>query len=338
MRNFILPLLLTVSLTSPLLAFERGEVILKTAVEDAQGNGTWEVYGGFEDWSYLGRIDAVALIFKPVPFNGDGDILAPAPNQVFFDLFGTIHFWNGELQRTTQPGLGYSELFHDDAQLGEMAPMRNGHFLLAERSSTRDRGVKLIELDLNGIVAEYPLPGVVDAAKDRVLGAQHLDLLADQCTVLYSLGDDDPDGYHVRRYNLCTRQAEADFGAPVAGQQAGTIRQLPDGDVLVSTAVAIFRYSPQGSVARVYPIEGITHIALSPEGDAVWASGVTEEKAKLFLLDLKDAIPRAKAYGVGNPGSQSIYHDVAIADLSVVDEWRASAAPSNGRVRALRPH
>lgn len=338
MRTFILPLLLTVSLTSPSFAFERGEVILKTAVEDQQGNGSWEVYGGLADWAYLGRVDGVPLIFKTVPFNGDGDILAPASSQVFFNLFGTINLWNGELQRYTEPGLGYSELFHDDAELGEIAPMRNGHFLLAERSSPRDRGVKLIEFDLRGVVAEYPLPGVVDAVKDRVLGAQHIELLADQCNVLYSLGDDDPNGYHVRRYNLCTRQAGEDFGTPVAGQHAGTIRQLPDGDVLVSTRVAIFRYSAQGSVARVYPIEGITHIALSPEGDAVWASGVQEEKAKLYLLDLKEAVPAAKAYGVGNPGSQSIDHDVEIADLSVVGEWRASAAPSNGRVRALRPH
>jgi hypothetical protein len=44
----------------------------------------------------------------------------------------------------------------------------------------------------------------------------------------------------------------------------------------------------------------------------------------------------AVSVSLGNPGSQSSVVPLEVSDLVVVDEWRASAIPLNGRVRSAR--
>src|SRR5204862_452166 len=130
---------------------------------------------------------------------------------VLFHDGHTLSVWNGT-QR---------DIFHDDAHLGEIAPLRGGRFLVAERS-----GAKLIEFDLRRRIADFDLPD----------GALHVEALANNCTVLYSTGAD----ARVRRANICGGAAGPDFASLPAGNVAGAIRQMPGGDVLVAGGDAVF--------------------------------------------------------------------------------------------------
>lgn len=335
MRSPFVALLLAIA-AAPLFAMDRGTVLLdvRTHVPETPkiSFDFWQYRDG---WPYAIQSGGEALIFKHVPLTGTGHLLVPAPDQFVFEDDGTVSTWDGVEHRFTEPGLGYTEIFHDEAFLGEIAPMRSGNFLIAESWNERAHGAKLIEFNLHGIVAEYPFPEVVDVANNSVLGAEHIELLADQCTVLYTTGEDDPAGNRVRRLNICTRQPQPDFAALPAGRYAGAIRQLPNGDVLVANGAAVLRFSPQGSLLRTYPLEGVTHIALTADGAAFWAAGVELDVAKLVRLDLDGSATAAR---LGNPASESLYAPLEINDLVVVGEWRAGSPALNRRVRAVRPH
>jgi hypothetical protein len=285
MRSRFVALLLVIA-AAPLFAMDRGTVLLdvRTTIPETPriSYDFWQYRDG---WPYALDSGGEALIYKHVPLSGSGHLLVPAPDQFVFEDDGTVSMWDGVQRVFTEPGVGYTEIFHDDAFFGEIAPMRSGNFLIAESWNERAHGAKLIEFNLHGVVAEYPFPELVDVANSRVLGAEHVELLADQCTVLYTNGSDDPAGNRVRRLNICTRQPEPDFATLLAGPYAGAIRQLPDGDVLVANGAAILRFSPAGSLLRTYPLEGATHIALTPDGSAFWAAGVELDIAKLVHLD-----------------------------------------------------
>lgn len=291
----------------------------------------WQYHDG---WSYA-VLTGQLLIYKTVPLSGDGQLFVPAPDQYLFESGGTVSMWDGVERVFTDPGPGYTDIFHDDAYLGEIAPMRNGNFLIPELQSPRALGAKLIEFNLHGIVAEYPFPEVIDVAHDRAIGARHIELLADQCTLLYTTGDEDPSGNRVRRLNICRRQQEPDFAPLLPGQYAGAIRQLPGGDLLVANGTAILRFSAQGVLVRTYPLNGVTHIALTPDGGAVWAAGAKDDAAKFVRLELNGDQKPAR---LGNPGFSSAYAPLAVDDLVVIGEWRAASPALNRRVRAVRPH
>src|SRR5207248_6897460 len=120
-----------------------------------------------------------------------------------------ISFWDGTLLTFQMPGKAYRDIFSDDVELGEIAPARFGHFLVAERSADRARGARLIEFTLQGRLADHVFPEVLDA-NGRALGARHIELLADGCTLLYTNGSDDANGNRVRRMDICTDTAETD--------------------------------------------------------------------------------------------------------------------------------
>lgn len=312
-------LILTIVLTCPLAAFENGEVYLDTRTD------LW-VYRA--DWSYAVGGGAFPLIDKFVPFAGPGHFLAPAPNRIVFHDGRAVSAWDGVLRLFNEPGKGYDDLFTADTELTEIAPGRAGRYLVAERWNDRQLGAKLIEFDLRGRVAEYRFPDVI--VGDRALGAMHIELLADQCTVLYTLGSDDPAGNRVRRFNICTNEAQTDFASLVAGQYAGAIRQLPNGEVLVANGDAVLRFTPQGSLVRSYQVAQVTHLALSADGRSFWTAGVDLDHADLRAFDADGS---SRAITIGNPGMQSLTVPVDVSDLVVVGEWRAAVTQ---RARAFR--
>ena len=191
-------LILAALVTAPLAAFERGEVYF-----DVTGTGLWVYRSG---WPYAVGV-GVPLIYKTVPFAGAGHFLVPAPDRILFTLDRTVSVWDGVARYYNEPGKGYDDIFPAGTDLGEIAPSRAGRYLVAERWNDRGRGAKLIEFDLHGRVEEYRFPELI--ANDRALGAMHIELLADHCTVLYTLGNDDPAGSRVRRLNICTNEAQA---------------------------------------------------------------------------------------------------------------------------------
>jgi hypothetical protein len=339
MRSRLLLLILTVLLATPLVAsdrgaayFQGGEVYFQTTrtssigANSVTGSDVWVYRDG---WSYAGAGGGgFLLIFKFVPFAEEAHYLVPAPTRILFHHHRTVSVWDGVLRYSNEPGKGYDDIFTDDTELSEIAPSRAGRYLVAERWHDSARGAKLIEFDLHGAVAEYRLPQVV--VNDRALGAVHIELLADQCTVLYTLGNDEPNGNHVRRFNICTNEAQSDFALLVAGQYAGAIRQLPNGDVLVANGNVILRLTSTGSLIRSYELSGVTHLALSSDGRTFWAGAVHLDKAELREFDLDG---NSRSIPLGNPGMASFTVPLEVSALVVVGEWRAGV---DRRVRVVR--
>lgn len=335
-RSIVLALLATVLAATPLLAFDRGEVLLENRTQPAKplDPSTYDL------WQYSGgayaSLTAWTLIEKPVPYTGSGHFLVPQANQIIFHSGQTVSVWDGVIHRFTESVKGYSDIFHDDTELGEFAPMRNGDFLVAERWNSLAHGASVIEFNFKGEVRSYRFPDVIDSANQRALGARHIELLADNCTLLYTLGLDDANGNRVRRMNICTGLPQTDFATLPAGQYAGAIRQLSGGNVLVADGTAVLMFSSEGSLLRSYQFPGVTSLALSVDGRTFWAAAVDHEQAALMHFNPGVADGAAVSVGLGNPGSQSIVVPLEVSDLVVVDEWRASAIPANGRVRAAR--
>jgi hypothetical protein len=297
----------------PLAAFDRGAVYFEHR-SSLPGNSRvfFEPWLFEPQWDYAVAAGATPLIYKLVPMFGSGHFFIPATNEVVFHNGGTVSVWDGVNHIFTEPGLGYTELFHDDAELGEIAPMRSGNFLVPERAAF----AKLIEFNLNGRVAEIPFPNSI--------GSLHIELLGDQCTLLYSVAN------RVARMNICTGAALSDFAALAAGETAGSIRALPNGDVLVASGNAVVQFTAAGALLRTYPFAGVTHIALTPDGGGFYAGGVSAGKATLRFYGPPKEIP------LGNPEMTDAFVPEQADDLVVVGEWRAATAVPIKRLRAVR--
>lgn len=260
--------------------------------------------------SVLGYL-ANSLIHKQIPFSDfDGNFFMPRIEETVFHYKGTVSTWDGKPTIFSLPGKGYTEIFHNDAELTEIAPMRSGNYLVAER-----RAGDLIEFDMQGVVAKYPFPG-----------ATHIELLYDQCTVLFTSGDDDPHGNRVRRMNICTGEQLPDFATLLPGQYAGSIRQLPNTDVLVANESAVLQFDRFGTLLHTYPYV-ITHLGLTPDGSRFWASGTIDGQPHLLRFDPSrpHAEPESLRFDMG------IAWGLAIRELVVVGEWRSAMRPVKGR-------
>lgn len=323
MRNLLILLML---FATPLAARNRGDVEFEhRAASPFVSTPYFECWEFDPRWDYALAAGAQALIYKAVPYiDNPGHFLIPATNEIVFHSERTVSYWDGIPHIFTEPGKGYSDIFTADAELGEMAPKRSGNFLVPERWNDRARGAKLIEFNVQGRVAEYRFPEVVE--NDRSIGAEHIEMLVDECTLLYAAGN------RVARMNLCTRQAASDFATLSEGESAGSIRQLPNGDVLLASGSAVLQFTKDGALLRSYPFLGVTHLALTPDGAAFWAAGVFADKAELRLYD--NGI--AKTIKLGNPGMGDPSVPLDASDLVVVGEWRAGAVPVKTRGRAVR--
>jgi hypothetical protein len=301
-----LTLLLALLVALPLAAFDRGEVYFEHSSALPWSSDTYfETWAFAPAWSYAVAADAVPLIDKLVPYLGSGHFFVAAPNQIVFHSGGTMFVWDGVYRRFTDAGNGAVEIFHDDAPLGEIVPMRSGRFLVPA-------GAKLIEFDLHGRIAEHAFPG-----------AEHVELLGDQCTLLYGAGN------RVARMSLCSGTALTDFATLAADDVVGSIRQLPNRDVLVATGNGIAQFTADGALLRTYSFAGATHIALTPDGGAFYAAGVIANRAELRFYGEPKEIP------IGNPRMQTAFVPLHADDLVVVGEWRAAAQPMVRR-RAAR--
>jgi hypothetical protein len=314
-------------------ALTPGEVFLRDRTTSPTFGGTsdlWIYSGG----RYAGFAGGVALIYQVHPWDGAEHLLLRAPNLVLIEKQRTVSLWDAVERYYSDPETGVRQLVTSDTDLGEIAPARSGNFLVPERWAAPDVGAKLIEFNLGGRVAEYPLPKIPDPAHNRVLGATHIELLGDGCTLLYTLGNDDPNGGRVRRFNLCTRAAEPDFVVLPAGDYAGALRQLPTGDVIVANGSAVRQYTPQGLPVRQYAFNGVTHLALTPDGHAFYAAAADHKKGDFRLYQVDAANDPPQSIQLGNDAMQSPFVVAEIIELAVVDEWRAAQVPV--RTRAVR--
>lgn len=326
-------------LAAPLAAFERGDVLLENhANATARGPGL-----AFDLWQYSGGNFAIPVQGltgeKSIPYSGAGHFLVPLPNKIVFHQDETVLAWDGALQpfRTDSSSKQFTEIFRDDTELSEIAPMRSGNFLVAERWTDNTRGAKLIEFNLQGRVAGYAFPELIDPSTGRAVGARHIELLSDQCTVLYAVGKDHPLNNVVRRMNICTGEPRTDFGSLVAGQYAGSIRQLRDGSVLIANGSAVLQFSAEGSLIRSYSFPGVTHLALTPDGTAFWAAGIDLDQSVLRRFNVGFPDSGSSRLQLGNDGSQILDIPLDVSDLVVAGEWRAATVKvAKTRSRSVR--
>ena len=311
----LIPLLVTVPLFA---AFNRGEVLLEVRTSAPSAGITTPM---FELWDQFGGAHAdlvgFPLIYKGVPFTGPGHFLAPSPSQFVFHYNRTVAGWDGQFQFFTDPGQGYTDIFQDDAELGEIAPAGGGNFLVPEVATDGSRSPQLIELSPAGRVAAWPFPG-----------AEHIEVLADRCTVLFTLEN------RIGRLDICSGQAESDFAVLPFGGAAGAIRQAGNGSIFVANGSAILEFNPQGSLLRTIDAPGVTHVALSTDGTTLWAAGVDAGQAWLRTYALPPGTA-ASSIPLGNPEMQDVEVALDIDDLVVVGEWRAATAGKT-RSRVVR--
>jgi len=326
MRRLISLALLLASFSTPLFAFDRGNVLL----EDRTQTASYEVWLHF-GWRYALPI-ATPLIYKAIPYIGPGHFIVPAPNELIFHDGRTVSVWDGVNRIFTEEGKGYNDIFTADTELSEIIPMRNGRFLVAERWNDLATGARLIQFDLNGRLAGYRFPTLVDA-QNRAVGAEHIALLADQCTLLYTLGSDAPASNAVHRMNICSGEAESDFATLIGGEEAGSIRQLAGGDVIVANGSAVLQFNPSGSLVRTYEFPGVTHLALTVDGSSFWAAAVHDDQQALRHYDPSAPDGRPESVQIGNDEMRTIVVPAAVSDLVVVGEGVPVPA---GRGRAAR--
>jgi len=320
-------LILLLAVVTPAFAYDRtGYVMLETrgALPGSRGQARHLGQSMFNEWEYTSAWPNAypwgwQLTIKPIPFTGPGHFIEPAQNEVVFHFNQTVSVWDGTVTGFLSPSKGYRDIFTDDMELTEIAPMRSGHFLVAERSADRSRGASVIEFSLQGRITDHVFPELLDS-NGRALGASHIELAADQCTLMYTLGSDDPEGGRIRRMNICNDTAESDFATLLPGQYAGAIRQLADGTVIAADGSAILRFAADGSLFQSYEFPGVTHLALTPDGTAFWAAGVNLGTEELRYFGDGSTIR------LGNASSQSGFVAEDVSDLVVVGEWRAAVS------------
>ncbi|HEX2835519.1 MAG TPA: hypothetical protein VHW00_21080 [Thermoanaerobaculia bacterium] len=290
--------------------------------------------GAVDNWLTDGHGEAAGtaweLLYHPVPFLDGGQFLLPGQNRHVFHFERTVSMWDGVPRVFTEPGKGYDELFTVETELGEIAPKGHSRFLVAERWNTRERGAHLIEFDANGRIREIRFPELIDPETNRAVGATHLELLRDRCTLLYTA-----DSNRVLRMNLCTGAALSDFATFDAGTTAGAIRALPNNDVLIANADLIHRFDASGALLRTYLMPGVSHIALSLDGASFYAAGVSDGEGVLRRFDLSIAASESVTVQLGRPGHA--YPATETVALVVVNEWRAANADP-GKTRSVGRH
>lgn len=240
-------------------------------------------------------------LYKQVPYFAD-QFLTTGPNVMVFHDGHTMSFWDGSAVPVGDSRPAYTTIFTDSAHLTEIAPMRPNRFLVASDT-------KLIAFDVRQKIREIPFAG-----------AKHIELLGDDCTLLYTKADE-----VVRRMNVCTGAVEPDFASLLPNETAGSIRQLPNGHVLVAATTGVVEFQQDGSFWTYDSLVGVTHIALAPDGASFWAGSTN---GQLFRVDPNTMAATAVMTGyTGKP--------IEIRDLVVAGEWRASATPAH--MRAVRP-
>ncbi|HEY0601486.1 MAG TPA: Calx-beta domain-containing protein [Herpetosiphonaceae bacterium] len=94
-----------------------------------------------------------------------------------------------------------------------------------------------------------------------------LDVSANQCTLLYTIGD-----ATIRRFDVCTNQQLPDLGT--LPDSVTGVRILFDGTALAATSTAIHRLDAHANTIQLYSAAGAGAwhgLALSPDGASFWA-------------------------------------------------------------------
>lgn len=200
---------------------------------------------------------------------------------------------------------------------GEIVPMRSGDFLVAESGSVHTKP-RIVQIDSAGrIVREGSLIHVPNPFGNSSwwLGVAHMELLADQCTIVWNTGDGGLSGLRgealrVRRFDICRGTALPDLFTLPFDAEPGSLRQLPDGDLLIAAGSNVRRYDLRGTLRATYSVQA-TVLALTPDASGFWAVHTHEVHRVDFASPDLIAV-RFTTEHLGGLG------------IAVVGEWRAA--------------
>lgn len=316
-------LFVTISVHAQTLTLERGDVIAQNRL----------IYSEILMYPPVTDDVAVADSFGiPKPGVAFPDLSKHLGSGLFVvDQHRAIYSTSNGMFEWRAGGIGGSSvsLFLDFLYGGEILRMRNGDLLIAEVSSLIGVGRPLIVRvtpagEVRGIyaIADAPMRTETEYA-----GVAHMDLLADQCTLLWT--PNTKVRRQVRTFDICSGSEKADFldATPQFEsdiQRIGSIRALPNGDVLIATQKDVRRFDRSGKKVATYktpetifiePPDADTLLALTPDASGVWIGRYFQTQRIDFASPSSPAVlfqTNAGAY---------------LFALGVIGEWRAAEQP-----------
>ena len=197
--------------------------------------------------------------------------------------------------------------------MGDILPMRSGDFLSMEALSDNPFSLRLVKFAASGQVLD--VMEVPSNVPQLLMDYTRAELLADQCTVAWK-GRGHTGRVHA--FNICTKQVVPDLVVlPAAVRRMGSIRQLPNGDLLIATSDDVRRYSKSGKEVAVYRVPALL-LALTPDASGFWATSASFPY-EVYRVDF--ATPETIAY-------RKPLNTVRATALAVAGEWRASLQPA----------
>lgn len=304
MRAYLLVLMLLASAGAASAddVLERGDVLLRLAIEG----------------SFIGPIPPDILFFdgsgaeKQLAFPRVGNVrtvLAPDAARVFVTTESRLIYivTNGVAAEAIR-GLYLQAP-------GEIVPMRSGDFLVAETRTVHTKP-HIVQIDAAGrVVRESSLNDVPNDFSMGWLGVAHMELLADQCTVIWNTGDGGiprlgDEACRLRRFDVCRGTPLPDLFKLPSDTEPGSIRQLPGGDLLIAAGNNVRRYDLDGTLRATYAVPARV-LALTPDASGFWAS--TDHEVQ--RIDFAAPALIAARFTTANRGGLS---------MAVVGEWRAA--------------
>ena len=117
------------------------------------------------------------------------------------------------------------------------------------------------------------------------LGVVSLDVAADQCTILYTIGDS-----AIKRFNVCTNSQLPDLINTLPIRCFALQRLLGSSDLLVACSYEVDRVDAGGNLVQVYPkdpqqISALYAVSLDPDGQTFWTAGYSGNNIYRYRLD-----------------------------------------------------
>lgn len=285
----------------------RGDVLVQVSEPDASVHMTPS-----ESALLAYRTDGTKKTQLPVALETRSALFAPAPDRLLVSQVSSVAVSN-DAATIAARHLAAANV----TDLGEIVAMRSGELLVAERNG-RSAGhpPRLLRFNASGEVLRVYELELIRRGNYYTwsAGPAHMELLSDQCTLVYTLGFD-PDRRRLMRYDVCAGRTMPDLFALPSSYYSGAIRQLPSGDLLIATYGDVRRFGSDGTLRETYPVPAV-RLALTADAGGFWA-------ADYWTLHRVDFVrPALIAERIALPLFRGFAPEVRA--LAVVDEWRAA--------------
>ena len=136
-------------------------------------------------------------------------------------------------------------------------------------------------------------------------GTDDIELDADQCTIYYNSEDTE-----VRRFDVCLEQPMTPL-ATALPSPCFALRQLPNGELMVTCRDSIYRFDPSGVLVHEYSrislgendSNGLYAMSIDPDGETFWTGGITSGRVVRARLDDGSVVT---SFTTGSGGTQGL--------------------------------